>query len=546
VEYTLNIGLDITEKYNLALILDNSNSVNQNDLQQAKDAYKELINSFENSGVQEDIRYGIVDFNTAARLRDTTTNPAEAEIFIDDILLSPGQTNYADAFRQANRFFNSVPRDNTTTNIAYFISDGEPNLPRMSPIQLFPPTDRLTAIQAMQIPLLFLKGNTDDIRAFGFGEANLPTLKLIDREAKFLNNVGELFDEFRPSITPEMIDYIDVKKEDISIDRIEASSLEENGQNLSFTGTIDGLDISRTAENRITFDLIFKENDAEGQPLNLDPVSVDYKITTGQEQVTEQTANGTIEIITFSVNQAEFIDPQNGELLNSFGLTSQNTSPLDTSDDSASNSSDIIEREIVANDLDNLISISQGQNTVYGNGGDDTIEGYSGNDTIFGGEGNDSLQGNDGNDSIRGGDGDDYLFGDSGDDILYGDLGNDSLEGLSGNDSLKGGEGDDTLIGYSGNDTLIGGLGSDELFGGGGADSFVISNEPGIDIVQDFDIAEGDFFEFGSSNGSDYYAVQEENKNEFSIYYDSGDLVAVVKDISSSDLSTQGFDRIVV
>lgn len=170
----------------------------------------------------------------------------------------------------------------------------------------------------------------------------------------------------------------------------------------------------------------------------------------------------------------------------------------------------------------------RGQNTAYGNGGNDTIKGSSEDETMFGGEGKDTL------------------YGDNGDDKLDGGQGSDRLVGMSGNDSLTGGEGNDTLLGYSGSDRLDGGLGSDELFGGSGADAFVISNEFGVDIIQDFDISEGDFLEFGSSSGSDYYAVREENQRDYSLHHNSGDIVAIVKNVSAFDLEGQGFDRVVI
>ena len=80
---------------------------------------------------------------------------------------------------------------------------------------------------------------------------------------------------------------------------------------------------------------------------------------------------------------------------------------------------------------------------------------------------------------------DDTITGDSGNNRLIGNTGKDTLTGGAGNDFLEGGDGNDSLTGGGGNDSLIGGL---------GADKFVFTSlaQGGIDVIQDFSIAEGD------------------------------------------------------
>jgi Ca2+-binding RTX toxin-like protein len=131
-----------------------------------------------------------------------------------------------------------------------------------------------------------------------------------------------------------------------------------------------------------------------------------------------------------------------------------------------------------------LANGSQNADTLTGTNDNDLIRGYAGNDIISGGDGNDLIYGGAGNDTLNGGAGHDRLFGGVGDDILNGDAGNDYLDGGSGNDLLNGGEGDDILLGGSGNDTLT---------GGAGADTFVWrAGDTGNDVIQDFNIGEGD------------------------------------------------------
>ena len=111
--------------------------------------------------------------------------------------------------------------------------------------------------------------------------------------------------------------------------------------------------------------------------------------------------------------------------------------------------------------------------------------GFAGNDYLNASRNDDELHGGLGNDKLKGGDGDDWLFGDEGNDKLLGDGGADRLYGGAGKDGLQGGDG---------NDWLEGGRGADNLKGGDGADTFVfnISDIDAVDVIWDFDAAEGD------------------------------------------------------
>ena len=89
--------------------------------------------------------------------------------------------------------------------------------------------------------------------------------------------------------------------------------------------------------------------------------------------------------------------------------------------------------------------------------------------------------------------------GTSGNNTISGAGENDLIHGYSGNDTLRGGTGNDILHGGLGNDVLIGGAGNDVLWGGLGADVFRwelgdggTAGAPAIDVVKDFDLAQGD------------------------------------------------------
>jgi Ca2+-binding RTX toxin-like protein len=152
---------------------------------------------------------------------------------------------------------------------------------------------------------------------------------------------------------------------------------------------------------------------------------------------------------------------------------------------------------VFGNDAANLINgadgVTNGADSIFGNGGDDTIFGYGGNDGIKGGGGADDIRGGTGNDTAYYNDSDEgvlvnlyfgtgsggtaegdtlnsieNLTGSVHDDDLVGNDGSNVLTGLDGHDTLKGGGGADTLNGDAGNDTLRGGPGADVLNGGAG------------------------------------------------------------------------------
>jgi Ca2+-binding RTX toxin-like protein len=148
------------------------------------------------------------------------------------------------------------------------------------------------------------------------------------------------------------------------------------------------------------------------------------------------------------------------------------------------------------------IHAGAGNDTVVGWSGGDYLRGDDGDDSIQGGSGFDDINGNKGNDTIDGGpgggdwlvggQGDDLITSHASDDILYGNLGSDTLTGGTGNELIRGGQGDDSLNGGAGNDWLSGDRGNDTVTGGPGADTFHSFSGAGLDVVTDFNAAEGD------------------------------------------------------
>jgi Ca2+-binding RTX toxin-like protein len=141
--------------------------------------------------------------------------------------------------------------------------------------------------------------------------------------------------------------------------------------------------------------------------------------------------------------------------------------------------------------------------TYDGRGGSETglLSGGAGADTLIGGSLFDNLQGNQGADSISGGGGDDIvvggqdndtLLGDGGSDIINGNLGDDTTDGGAGNDIVLGGQGNDVVRGGDGDDYVSGDKGNDTMTGGAGGDVFHGNVGIGVDLITDFNRAEGD------------------------------------------------------
>jgi Ca2+-binding RTX toxin-like protein len=135
---------------------------------------------------------------------------------------------------------------------------------------------------------------------------------------------------------------------------------------------------------------------------------------------------------------------------------------------------------------------TSGTDSITGNSPGKLVEAGAGNDPVNGGEGMDYLQGNAGADSLSGGGGGDQLLGGRDNDFVHGNAGNDTCFGDDGDDIVRGGQGNDLVNGGNGNDFVSGDKGDDTISGGAGADLFHTFGEAGLDLVIDFDAAEGD------------------------------------------------------
>lgn len=334
VDYTLTIGSAQRTVFNFAYIIDVSGSVTGQPLQEAQNAYTTLTNALINRGIADNSLFTVIPFSSDATAVGPLT-PTDAISTIQG-LTAGGFTNFNAALTEATTFFGNLPSSGAT-NVAYFLSDGDPT------VGGFDFTDNAATLQSVA-----------DVRAFGIGNVDINNLNIIDSNtAEFLADPSDLDEAFTSAtISRDVIERVDVKLAGNVIQTIDPSQLVEDALGLQFKGTIDNLEVSRTAVNEVTFEVVFND----GTPT----ASLDYTITTGQEQVTSQTDDGTQVVVVFSVNQSDFVGTAENE-------------------------------QVVGNDLDNVIDGGAGDNTLLGNGGNDRFILSGGTNTVDGGDGIDTV-----------------------------------------------------------------------------------------------------------------------------------------------------------
>lgn len=166
-------------------------------------------------------------------------------------------------------------------------------------------------------------------------------------------------------------------------------------------------------------------------------------------------------------------------------------------------SGEITTKTIVGTPEDDFLFGLSEDTIVYGLEGDDRIRTGGGQDLVFAGDGQDVVDAGVGDDNLSGENGNDVLLGGEGNDSLLGGGDNDWLSGGIGNDTMKGGSGKDYLFAGDGDDLIQGDAGDDVLYGGLGADGFTFQAlSDGVDVIEDFNIAEGDFIQIGLNFGA--------------------------------------------
>lgn len=358
--------------FNFAYLIDTSNSMAGASLDLAKNAATNLTQSLLDQGIAANSTFAIIPFNSTATLN--TPVDASATISAIDSLTASGKSNFVPALKQAQQFFQS--RTNNATNIAYVLSDG------------------------------FATGANEDlqsfaeVRAFGIGRAAIDSLNIIDSgDAKVLSNPADLATQFNATNTTldrNKIASINVRLGDEVVATIAPDQLTTDTQgNLTYDSTnkdtrLTNLTVGRNANNQVSFDLEFND----GTPTT----SLQYRITSGQEEIRTQSADGTREVITFSVIQNDFTEA--GAAESAAGkITDQEITDNELANTITANSGPtesaagkITDREITGNELANTITVNSGKNTLNGDLGDDLFILNGGINTVDGGEGIDTVR----------------------------------------------------------------------------------------------------------------------------------------------------------
>ena len=309
----------------------------------AKAAYESLIASLEESDVAANATFGVVPFAGAGAT--SAIGPLDAERTNTTIqgLTTTGGTNYAKALETTETYLVNAPPG--ATNVVYFLSDGE---------ALDPETGIETAAESLQAMA--------EVRAFGIGineedegyETFLDNLNTVDSDnAVVLDDPADLEGAFGSApIDRNTIERVDVLLNGTVVDTILPDQLEPDTLGLTYEGEIEGLEVSKTAENDAQFVVVFNN----GAP----NVTVETTITSGQEERTVRNADGTTSV-TLAAGQTDYV-------------------------------SDLPSATITGNARDNTIEVGDGENTLFGVAGDDVFEVGSGLAVIDGGAGVDTAR----------------------------------------------------------------------------------------------------------------------------------------------------------
>ena len=461
---TQNINL-AQQDTNLMIVLDVSGSMTSGSVDRlaaARTAITNLINAYDGRG---DVAVKIVTFSTTATDQTSFWMTADDAKAMLTSITANGWTNYDAALAQAIESWGSAgrilsaPAGGTLNNVAYFISDGQPNENDGSTTALVNNAAGANngpdaGIQAAEEVIWqnFLVANGIKAFALGIGDGLTAT------DQSYLDPVaydGQTNSNLDAMMVP------DVNQLSAALQSTVVPVASGNVLTGATPGSVGGDTghLLSVAVDGITFTWNYAANTISTSGSGT--ASATFDATTHVLSVT--TANGGLLNIDLDIGDYTYRPPfsGSGSLAQVFGFTL-----IDNDADTASGS---VTLNVTYNEgAVTSVGTSSG-NTVTGTAGNDIISGLAGNDTINGGDGNDWLSGGDGNDTLNGGNG------------------NDKLVGGNGSDTLNGGAGDDLLIGGTGNDTMTGGLGSDTFqwsFGDKGTTAAVA-----LDTITDFDVA---------------------------------------------------------
>jgi large repetitive protein len=528
---------------NLMFVLDLSGSMDSSSgmdnltrLEATIAAIKEVIEQYDSQG---DVMVNITTFGTTATA-GTWMTVAQAEVFLETLSANAGVTNYDAALAAAMSAFSSSGKltGSNVQNVAYFLSDGQPNEGDGDANQLLNKSggsDDGIGSAEQTIWQNFLTSN--DINAFAVGLGTGVTTTTMDpvaydgilgqdRGAITVTDLSTLTSTLT-SLVQSAVSGTLTSSGGFGADGGYVGGISYGSQSFTFDGS--SLVASGTGAATYSFDssthVLTILASGGSFVVDMDTGAYVYTTAIGTSISAEQfgftlsdndgdTASSTLTIDFTHVSNAPIARDDNvviasgnvsGDnkvviddhwLLWNDSAASGNTLSISNVTNASHSSEQVTDAVSAGNNgsgsfsytatdgsatNDASVSIGTTSSTVlYGSGNDDILIGDSSGEVLYGYAGNDVLVGNDGADILYGSDGNDWLMGGAGNDYLYGGTGNDLLQGGTGNDTLYGGDGNDLLQGGAGNDYLYGEAGNDTLYGGAGDDT--LTGGAGADV----------------------------------------------------------------
>ena len=433
---------------NLMIILDLSGSMTNNNqnvdrLAAARAAINDLIDAYDGYG---DVAVRLVTFSTTAEEQTTYwMSAAEAKTVLDS-LTAGGWTNYDAALAQAMQSWDdgsritTPPAGGTLNNVAYFISDGQPNANDGDPNVLanaYAGTDTSDAgVQSAEEAAwkAFLEQNGIRAYALGIGDG------LSAQDQQYLDPVaydGVNGTDLDAVMVPDVNDLSAV---------LQATAVSAVSGNLLTGATPGQIGADGGYVSTLVMDGTTYSWDGQSATVSTTGNTSSYSFDSATHVLSITTSAGGTLSVDLDDGNYNYYPPSTGAgtYVESFDFTL-----MDRDGDSASGN---VALTVNFNEH-GLPSVTGdgGQNTLAGTanaeilsalGGDDVLSGQGGSDRLYGGDGQDQLDGGTGNDLLVGGDGDDILLGGAGDDLLVGGLGDDILTGGSGQDTFYWQQGD--------------------------------------------------------------------------------------------------------
>ncbi|MGD1909842.1 MAG: Calx-beta domain-containing protein [Rivularia sp. (in: cyanobacteria)] len=298
------------DQYNFAYLIDVSESMSGEPLEEAKNAYISLTESLIDDGIADVSQFAVIPFSSDASL-NAPLDALDAISTVEGLSVN-GFTNFNDALEKANEFFSTVPPG--ATNIAFFISDGFSTMGGDF-------TDSAKALQSVA-----------DVQAYGFGAANIQELRIIDSDQPVIvSEASDLAIEFAESVLDrDDISSINILVDGTIVDTIDSEELKESPAGLTFEGPIEGLNPSEDIQNQVTAEIIYTQG--------LPNTTVDLVVSNPLENNSEIDGGNNIEIASPEDEAIEdnSSDPSNEEdeenLVVDSVIQSPQTSPLEEVD----------------------------------------------------------------------------------------------------------------------------------------------------------------------------------------------------------------------